>query len=85
MKNGQLSFFTIEEQLEKIYQNNGFLPKLNALIDWEMFRGDLNVIREKERKSNAGAPGFDVVLMFKILVLKSMYIVLAIKTMPWPM
>ena len=73
MRKGQLSFFAIEEQLEKIYANNGFLPKLNTLIDWEMFRGDLNKIREKDRKSNAGAPSFDVVLMFKILVLKSLY------------
>ena len=27
----------------------------------------------KERKSNAGRPGFDYVLMFKILVLQSLY------------
>ena len=73
MSRGQLSFFAIEEQLEKIYQNNGFLPKLNTLVDWEMFRDDLNRVREKDRKSNAGAPSFDVVLMFKILILKSLY------------
>jgi hypothetical protein len=68
---GQLSFFAIEEQLEKIDKNNNFLPKLNTPVDWEMFRKDLNRVREKERKSNAGRKGFDVVLMFKILVLKS--------------
>jgi Transposase and inactivated derivatives, IS5 family len=73
MSKGQLSFFVIEEQLEKIYKNNSFLPKLNTLVDWEIFRSDLMKIRDKERKSNAGAPSFDVVLMFKILVLKSMY------------
>lgn len=72
MRNGQLSFVAIEEQLEKIYQNNAFLTKLNSLIHWEMFRSDLNKIREKDRKSNAGAPSFDVVLMFKILILKSL-------------
>ena len=73
MGNGQLSFFAVEEQLEKIYKNNSFLPKLNTLVDWEIFRSDLMKIRAKDRKSNAGAPSFDVVLMFKILVLKSMY------------
>ena len=70
---GQYSFFAIESQLDKIYQINNFLPKLNALVDWEIFRNDLNKVREKERKSNAGRLSFDVMLMFKILVLKSMY------------
>ena len=37
-----------------------------------MFREILNKGREKEHKSNAGRPAFDVVFMFKVLVLKSM-------------
>jgi len=67
------SFFDVENQLTKIYQLNDFLPKLKSLIDWEMFRPDLNKVREKERLSNAGRKPFDVILMFKILVLKSIY------------
>jgi IS5 family transposase len=67
------SFFDVEIQLDKIYQLNDFLPKLNSLIDWELFRPDLNKVREKERLSNAGRKPFDVMLMFKILVLKSLY------------
>lgn len=70
---GQLGFFDIENQLDKIYEINDFLPKLNTLIDWEMFRYQLSKVREKERKSNAGRPAFDLVLMFKILVIKTMY------------
>jgi IS5 family transposase len=71
--NNQHSFFTVDHHLDKIYQINGFLPNLNALIDWEMFRPELNRVREKERLSNAGAKSFDVVLMFKILILKKLY------------
>jgi len=71
--NGQSSFFTFDHHLDKIDQINGFLPNLNALIDWEMFRNELNRVREKERLSNAGAKPFDVVLMFKILILKKLY------------
>jgi len=67
------SFFDVEYQLVKIYQLNDFLPNLNSLIDWEMFRPDLNKVRAKKRLSNAGRKPFDVVLMFKILVLKSIY------------
>jgi IS5 family transposase len=70
---GQFSFFDLENRLEKIHQLNDFLPRLNSLVDWEIFRGPLNKVREKERLSNAGRPPFDVVLMFKVLVLKSLY------------
>jgi hypothetical protein len=43
------------------------------MIDWSLFRADLETIRERERKSNAGRPPFDAVLMFKILILQSLY------------
>ena len=49
------------------------LIALNARIDWDAFRPDLNRLREKERKSNAGAKPFDVVLMFKLLILQNLY------------
>jgi IS5 family transposase len=73
MRHRAPSFFDREAQLDKIYQLNGFLPKLKSLIDFEMFREDLQKVREKERLSNAGRKPFDVVLMFMILVLKSLY------------
>ena len=34
---GQYSFFDVENQLDKIYQINDFLPKLNTLVDWGAF------------------------------------------------
>jgi len=49
------------------------LPKLQRLVDWERFRPELEAMRDKERKSNAGRKPFDVVLMFKVLVLQSLY------------
>jgi IS5 family transposase len=48
------------------------LVGLNAHIKWEAFRTDLNLVHEKERKSNAGAKPLDVVLMFKVLVLQQL-------------
>jgi IS5 family transposase len=72
---GQHGFFDRANRLDKIYKLNNFLPKLNALIDWELFRPTLNKVREREKENptNVGRPPFDVVLMFKILVLKEMY------------
>jgi IS5 family transposase len=49
------------------------LPKLKKLVDWERFRPELEAVRDKERKSNAGRKPFDVVVMFKVLVLQSLY------------
>ncbi len=49
------------------------LPKLKKLVDWERFRPELEAVRDKEHKSNAGRKPFDVVLMFKVLVLQSLY------------
>jgi IS5 family transposase len=70
---GQFGFFDYEKQLDKIYQINDFLPKLNTLIDWEMFRPILDKVREPKEPSHGGRPSFDTVLMFKILVIKKMY------------
>jgi IS5 family transposase len=49
------------------------LPRLKNLVDWERFRPELEAIRDRDRKSNAGRKPFDVILMFKVLVLQSLY------------
>ena len=49
------------------------LIKFNQLVDWEVFRSDLEKVRFKPRKSNGGRKPFDVVLMFKMLVLQRLY------------
>ncbi len=42
-------------------------------MDWEIFRPILEQARKKKKKSNAGAKGFDLILLFKILILQSLY------------
>ena len=50
------------------------LPKLERLVDWETFRSTLeSVYRDKPRKSPAGRKPYDVVMMFKVLVLQQLY------------
>jgi len=78
-RQGQFGFFDLDKQLAKIYQNNDFLPKLNSLIDWEMFRPILSKVRKENDPANGGRPPFNVVLMFEILVIKKMYTVTGIK------
>lgn len=69
----QSGLFDMEFRMRKIDSNGDPLKRLNELVDWELFRPVLQKIREKKRKSNAGRKPFDVVLMFKILILQSLY------------
>lgn len=69
----QTGFFDWHERFEKLNKNGDPLVKLNEVVDWEMFRKPLEKIRDKKRKSNAGAKPYDVVRMFKILIIQSLY------------
>ena len=69
----QTALFDWQTRFEQLDNGGDPLVKLNKLVNWEMFRRDLQTVREKERKSNAGRKPFDVILMFKILILQSLY------------
>lgn len=69
----QLGFLDFDTRLQRIDKAGDPLTTLNEAIDWEIFRPLIEKAREKERKSNAGASGFDAILLFKILVLQSLY------------
>jgi hypothetical protein len=69
----QPGFFDLQDRLHKIDKNGDPLTKINETVTWEMFRPALEKARDKGRKSNVGAKGYDVVLLFKILILQSLY------------
>lgn len=69
----QPGFFDWEVRYEKLDTNRDPLVKINTVVPWESFRPLLETIREKERKSNAGAKPYDAVMMFKILIIQSLY------------
>jgi len=69
----QSGMFDIDFRMEKIDSNGDPLTKLNEVMDWEIFRSDLDSVRQKHRKSNAGRKPYDVVLLFKMLILQSLY------------
>ena len=69
----QTGLFDWQQRFEELDRGGDPLVKLNTIVDWEVFRPRLEIIREKERKSNAGRKPFDVIVMFKILILQSLY------------
>lgn len=69
----QTGLFDWQTRFEQLNNGGDPLVKLNEVVNWELFRNDLQQVREKARKSNAGRKPFDVVLMFKILILQSLY------------
>jgi IS5 family transposase len=68
----QLHLFGAETQLARLSQLGDPLVKINEIIDWEMFR---EIIEKDIRKdmSRGGRPPYDVVLMYKISILKQWY------------
>ena len=68
----QPGFFDLDERLRKIGTKDP-LVGLKEFIDWEAFRPTLSLVRKKERKSAAGRKPYDIVLMFKVLVLQHLY------------
>jgi IS5 family transposase len=66
----QLGIFESSFAYGRLDKCTGPLLKLNGAIDWELFRAQLESIRRNEY---VGRKAFDVLMMFKILILQSLY------------
>jgi IS5 family transposase len=49
------------------------LERLSTVVDIEVFRGDLETVLSRSDRSKRGRPPYDAVLMFKVLVLQTLY------------
>ena len=71
---GKKSLFDDQFTAEKLSEIGNPLDKISYAIDFEMFRELLeSKLLNTTKKNNAGAKPFDVVLMFKILILQRFY------------
>ena len=76
MEHGPNGFFDIANRYAGLVAKNAPLVKINALVAWEDFRGRLEAVwrkSPKERRSNAGCKPWDAVVMFKAIILCSLY------------
>jgi transposase, IS5 family len=70
---GQPGFFDSDERLKALSAAGDPLERLAPVIDFEVFRGDLEAVLSRSDRTKGGRPPYDAVLMFKILVLQTLY------------
>lgn len=73
---GQLGFFDADRRLAALSAKGDPLEAIGTLMPWESFRADIEAVvltPEDARKSNAGRKPIDAMVMFRMLVLQSLY------------
>jgi len=73
---GQLGFHDLDKRLAAISAKGDPLETLTAIVPFESFRAEIEAVvrlAPEERKSKAGRKPFDAVMMFKVLVLQTLY------------
>ena len=73
MNSYQPSFFDEADRFEALNRLKDPLVELKRYIDFELFRTQLSAVFAREKLSGAGRKPYDVILMFKILILQRLY------------
>ena len=68
---GNLAFLILKWRLRELSAKGDDLERLNAIVDFEVFRPDLARAVPRSDGSKGGRPAFDHVLMFKVLILQA--------------
>ena len=68
---GQAGFFDLDERLKELAAKGDHLERLSAIVNFELFRADLEKAVPRSDGSKGGRPPFDHVFMFKVLVLQA--------------
>ncbi|MEP7085368.1 MAG: IS5 family transposase [Betaproteobacteria bacterium] len=72
----QMGFFDASLRLAALSAKGDPLVGISALVPWETFRADIEAVAltpDGERKSSAGRKPIDVLVLFRMLVLQSLY------------
>ena len=68
---GEPGFFDVEERLKELSAKGDELVRLNTVVDFELFRADLERAVPRSDRAKGGRPAFDHVLMFRVLILQT--------------
>lgn len=69
----QAGFFDVSNRYESLSKFGDPLATLNAVVDFEAFRHELEKGLSFSDGSKGGRPAYDAVVIFKILILQSLY------------
>ena len=69
----QPGFFDLDERYQKLSEVGDPLTRLKELVDFEVFRPALATALKRSDGTKGGRPPYDAVLMFKILILQTLY------------
>jgi len=73
---GQFGFFDASNRLDALSAKGDPLEAIGALVPWESFRADIEAVvltPEEAKKSKAGRKPIDAIVMFRMLILQSLY------------
>ena len=70
---GQVGFFDLDERYRALSAAGDALERLARAVDFELFRPELETALARSDRSKGGRPPYDAVLMFKVLVLQTLY------------
>src|SRR5215472_13461863 len=70
---GQPGFFDGDDRLKALSASGDPLERLALVVDFEVFREALEAALSRSDRTKGGRPPYDAVLMFKVLVLQTLY------------
>ena len=68
---GQAGFFDLDERLRDLSAKGDALERLIGIVNFELFRPDLDRAVLRSDGSKGGRPAFDLVFMWKVLILQA--------------
>jgi IS5 family transposase len=72
----QMGFFDADKRLSMLSAKGDPLVSISGLVRWEKFRGDIEAVvltADEARKSKAGRKPIDALVLYRMLVLQSLY------------
>lgn len=70
---GKKGLFDEQFTIKRLSAIGNPLEKISIVIDFKIFRATLELKLLNTKKNNAGAKPFDVIMMFKIIILQRYY------------
>jgi hypothetical protein len=69
----QPGFFDLDERYAELSESGDPLERLTRVVDFEIFRVDLERALKRSERAKGGRPQMDAVMMFKILIIQALW------------